>query len=106
MSGFRGGDIYERPKIWEIDQIGKFRMWLALEVLEEQATNPDSEEVYEVMRMFFSHLLTWDRELQAPLREQIAKEIEEAAANSVKPLYMMTPEEAIAFFAQIVRGQK
>ena len=45
-------------------------------------------------------------EQELELREQIAREIEEEAANSVKPLYMMTPEEAIAFFAQIVRGEK
>ena len=101
MSGFRAGDIYERPKIWEIDQIGKFRMWLALEVLEEQATNPDSEEVYEVMRMFFSHLLTWDDELQAPLREQIAMEIEKARDK--------WPDETYGMFdacAKIARGLK
>jgi hypothetical protein len=74
--GFHAGEEYERPKIYEIDQIAKFQMWLALEVI-EQGEFPDSQEVYKVMRMFFAHLLTWDRELQAPLREQIAREIEE-----------------------------
>ena len=81
MSGFRDDDIYERPKIYEIDQIAKFKMWLSLEIL-EQGTFPDSTEVYEVMKMFFSHLLTWDRELQAPLREQIAKEIMAKCENA------------------------
>ena len=75
--GFHAGEEYERPNIYEIDQIAKFQMWLALEVI-EQGEFPDSQEIYEVMRMFFAHLLTWDRELQAPLREQIAREIEAA----------------------------
>jgi hypothetical protein len=84
--GFHAGEEYERPKIYEIDQIAKFQMWLALEVI-EQGEFPDSQEVYKVMRMFFAHLLTWDRELQAPLREQIAREIEadpDATSISIK----------------------
>ena len=75
-------EIYERPKIWELDQVGKCEMWLGLEVL-EQGTFPNPEEVYLVLYNHFAQRLGWDRKLQAIVRERVIAEVEHGLKDGV-----------------------